>query len=220
MADLAKLANLSKRVKAAEPKLHEDQSALTKPLGSGGGSDDSGAHESSTAVAEAPSAPSSRPASAPSAPAFSSAPSGPLNVQVKVDLSPLQDILGRVRDEIRNLKDEVIKTREKGLKIDFGDTAAEQMDQALKHLSAVSKAGRELAEKLVTSLPESRWYGDVLNLGREVGESLVAGGGAGGGGGGGGGAMASDLTTIKEALEMQQTQLTAIMSMMQRRGGA
>jgi len=213
MADLAKLANLSKRVKAAEPKTHEDQSALNKPLG--GGSDD--APETATAVAEAPSAPAARPASSP---AFSSAPaaSGPVNVQVKVDLSPLQDILGRVRDEIRNLKDEVIKTREKGLKIDFGDTAAEQMDQALKHLSAVSKAGRELAEKLVTSLPESRWYGDVLNLGREVGESLVAGGG-GGTGGAGGAAVSGDLTTIKEALEMQQTQLTAILSIMQRRGG-
>ncbi|MBE7492432.1 MAG: hypothetical protein HS108_11825 [Planctomycetes bacterium] len=214
MADLAKLANLSKRVKAAEPKTHEDQSALTKPLG---GSDDSGSHESSTAVAEAPSAPS-RPASAPVSSSYSpSAPAGPTNVQVKVDLGPLQDILGRVRDEIRNLKDELVKTREKGIKIDFGDTAAEQMDQALKHLSAVSKAGRELAEKMVTSLPESRWYGDVLNLGREVGESLVAGGG--GGGGGGSSALAGDLTTIKEALEMQQTQLTAILSIMQRRGG-
>lgn len=217
MADLAKLANLSKRMKTTEAKTHDDQSALNKPLG--GGSDDSGSHESSTAVAEAPSAPPPRPASSPASPAFSAAPAsggGPINVQVKVDLSPLQDIIGRVRDEIRNLKDELVKTREKGLKIDFGDTAAEQMDQALKHLSAVSKAGRELAEKMVTSLPESRWYGDVLNLGREVGESLVAGGG--GGGGGGGGAVSSDLTTIKEALEMQQAQLTAIVSMLQRRG--
>jgi hypothetical protein len=214
MADLAKLANLSKRIKTTEAKTFDDQSALNKPLGSG--SDDSGAHESSTAVAEAPSSSPQRPASSVSTPALSSAaaPSGPLNVQVKVDLSPLQDILGRVRDEIRNLKDEMVKTREKGLKIDFGDTAAEQMDQALKHLSAVSKAGRELAEKLVTSLPESRWYGDVLNLGREVGEAMVAGGG----GGGGGGAMNGDLTTIKEALAMQQTQLAAIMSALQRRG--
>ncbi|MBK9973548.1 MAG: hypothetical protein IPP14_02040 [Planctomycetes bacterium] len=215
MADLAKLANLSKRIKTTEAKTIDDQSALNKPLG--GGSDDSGSHESATAVAEAPSSTSQRPASSVSTPALSSAaaPSGPLNVQVKVDLSPLQDILGRVRDEIRNLKDEMVKTREKGLKIDFGDTAAEQMDQALKHLSAVSKAGRELAEKLVTSLPESRWYGDVLNLGREVGEAMVAGGGSGGGGGG---AMSGDLTTIKEALAMQQTQLAAIMSALQRRG--
>lgn len=215
MADLAKLANLSKRMKTTEAKTHDEQSALTKPLGSGGADD---GHEASTAVADEPaSAPAPRQASSPATPAFSGgAPSGPLNVQVKVDLSPLQDIIGRVRDEIRNLKDELVKTREKGIKIDFGDTAAEQMDQALKHLSSVSKAGRELAEKLVTSLPESRWYGDVLNLGREVGESLVAGGG--GGGGGGGGAVSSDLTTIKEALEMQQAQLTAIVSMLQRRG--
>jgi len=136
-----------------------------------------------------------------------------MNVSVKVDLSPLQDVLGRLRDEMRNLKDEVIKTREKGLKVELGDNSAELLDQALKHLSALSKAGRELAEKLVTSLPESRWYGDLLSVSREVGEGMAAGGG-----GGSNGAMASDLATIKEALAMQQTQLTAIMSIMQRRG--
>ena len=95
----------------------------------------------------------------------------------------------------------------------FGDTANEQMDQVLKHLSSVSKAGRELTEKLVTSLPESRWYGDLLKLGTEVGEGIVAGGGGGGGGGG----NPEDINAIKEQLEMQKTQLTAILSILQRR---
>jgi hypothetical protein len=113
---------------------------------------------------------------------------------------------------MKNLREEVAKTRKDGLKVDLAGDAAEQMDQALKHLSAVSKATRELAEKLVTSLPESRWYGDLINLGREVGEGLMAGGGSKGGGG-----SPEELNSIKEQLEMQKTQLTAILSILQRR---
>jgi hypothetical protein len=61
-------------------------------------------------------------------------------------------------------------------------------------------------------LPESRWYGDLQNLAREVGEGIVAGGGGGGGGG-----NPEDIAAIKEQLEMQKTQLTAILSILQRR---
>jgi hypothetical protein len=129
-----------------------------------------------------------------------------------MDLGPVTDMLGRIRDEMKNLREEVAKTRKDGLKVDLAGDAAEQMDQALKHLSAVSKATRELAEKLVTSLPESRWYGDLINLGREVGEGLMAGGGSKGGGG-----SPEELNSIKEQLEMQKTQLTAILSILQRR---
>ena len=219
MADLAKLANLSKRVKATPPKEHPDVSPLSQPMNKGGGAEES---SSATAVEEAP-APkqAAAPASAVShAPAVShggggGGGGGPVNVTVKVDLSPIQDVLGRVRDEIRNLRDELTKTREKGMKVELGDATTEQMDQLLKHFSALSKAQRELTEKMVTSLPESRWYGDLLNLGREVGENLASGGG--GGGGGGSSAAAADIVTIKEALALQQTQLTAIMSMLQRR---
>ena len=128
-----------------------------------------------------------------------------------MDLAPVTDMLGRIRDEMKSLREEVKKTREKGMKVEFGDAAAEQMDQVLKHLSSVSKAGRELTEKLVTSLPESRWYGDLLKLGTEVGEGIVAGGGGGGGG------SAEEINAIKEQLEMQKTQLTAILSILQRR---
>ncbi len=209
MADLAKLANLSKRMKTAEPKTHEERS----PLGGG----------APAAVAEeAPSEPASRPASSPSMSTAQAAPAasggggvahGPApKVTVNVDMGPVTEMLGRVRDEMRNLREEVVKTREKGLKVDFGGDAMEQLDQLLKHFSALSKAGREVAEKLVTSLPESRWYGDLLNLGREVGEGIVAGGGGGGGGG-----SAEEITAIKEQLEMQKTQLTAILSILQRR---
>lgn len=210
MADLAKLANLSKRMKTAEPKTHEERS----PIGGG----------APAAVAdEAPSEPASRPASSPSVATVSSAPAqsgggggvahGPApKVTVNVDMGPVTDMLGRVRDEMRNLREELAKTREKGIKVDLGGDAMEQLDQVLKHFSALSKAGREVAEKLVTSLPESRWYGDLLNLGREVGEGIVAGGGGGGGAG-----SAEEITAIKEQLEMQKTQLTAILSILQRR---
>jgi hypothetical protein len=204
MADLAKLANLSKRLKSSTPKVNEEQSPLSGgPPASSIGDDDTG----SSAVAEAP-----RQAAVAAAPMVSGGGGGVApKVTLNVDLGPVTEMLGRIRDEMRNLRDEVKKSREKPMKVDFGDGANEQMDQILKHLSAVSKAGRELTEKLVTSMPESRWYGDLLNLGREVGEGIVAGGGGGGGG------NAEDINAIKEQLEMQKTQLTAILSILQRR---
>jgi hypothetical protein len=204
MADLAKLANLSKRLKSSTPKVNEEQSPLSGgPPASSVGDDDTG----SSAVAEAP-----RQAAVAAAPMVSGGGGGVApKVTLNVDLGPVTEMLGRIRDEMRNLRDEVKKSREKPMKVDFGDGANEQMDQILKHLSAVSKAGRELTEKLVTSMPESRWYGDLLNLGREVGEGIVAGGGGGGGG------NAEDINAIKEQLEMQKTQLTAILSILQRR---
>jgi hypothetical protein len=125
-------------------------------------------------------------------------------------MGPVAEALGRIRDEVRNLREEFAKTRKEGIKIDVGGDAAEQLDQVLKHLSALSKASREVTEKLVTSLPDSRWYGDLINLGREVGEGMVAGGGGKGG-------SPEELATIKEQLEMQKTQLTAILSILQRR---
>ncbi|MCB9893703.1 MAG: hypothetical protein H6839_04565 [Planctomycetes bacterium] len=204
MADLAKLANLSKRLKSSTPKVNDEQSPLS------GGS-------APAAVDDEPvSSPEPRAAAvAQAAPAVSSGGGGggPAKVTVNMDLGPVTDMLGRLRDEMKNLREEMKKTREKGLKVEFGDTANEQMDQVLKHLSSVSKAGRELTEKLVTSLPESRWYGDLLKLGTEVGEGIVAGGGGGGGGGG----NPEDINAIKEQLEMQKTQLTAILSILQRR---
>ncbi|HRJ79233.1 MAG TPA: hypothetical protein PLF37_12055, partial [Planctomycetota bacterium] len=99
---------------------------------------------------------------------------------------------------------------EKGSKVGFDDGAVELVDQALKHLSASSKANRELAEKLVTSMPEARWYGELQELLRTIGENFVAGGGGGGGSSG-------EITAIKDQLEMQKTQLTAILSILQRR---
>jgi hypothetical protein len=207
MSDLAKLASLSKRLKGSNAKLHEDRSALT------GKNTGPIPKPTTVEVAEVADTPAAEPA-------FSqqtSAPVGggggaPAKVTVNMDLGPVTDMLGRIRDEMKNLREEVAKTRKDGLKVDLAGDAAEQMDQALKHLSAVSKATRELAEKLVTSLPESRWYGDLINLGREVGESLVAGGGGKGGGG-----SPEELNAIKEQLEMQKTQLTAILSILQRR---
>lgn len=202
MADLAKLANLSKRLKSSTPKVNEEQSPLA------GGA-------APAAVEDEPeSAPQPRQAAVAAAPVASGGGGGggvAPKVTLNVDLGPVTDMLGRIRDEMKNLREEVKKSREKPMKVDFGDGANEQMDQILKHLSAVSKAGRELTEKLVTSMPESRWYGDLLNLGREVGEGIVAGGGGGGGG------SAEDINSIKEQLEMQKTQLTAILSILQRR---
>jgi hypothetical protein len=207
MADLAKLANLSKRLKTSTPKVNEEVSNLGSPISSAAVADDD---DTGAAPAQA------APVSAPSAPVQSSGGGGgggpAPKVTVNVDMGPVVDMLGRIRDEMKNMREEVKKTREKGLAIEFGDNAAEQMDQILKHLSSVSKAGRELTEKLVTSLPESRWYGDLMNLGREVGEGIVAGGGGGGGGG-----SAEEISAIKEQLEMQKTQLTAILSILQRR---
>lgn len=203
MADLAKLANLSKRLKTSTPKVNEDTSNLGSPISA---SDDDDVVGGGPAPAPAPVA---------SAPAVSSSGGGgggpAPKVTVNVDLGPVTDMLGRIRDEMKNLREEVKKTREKGMAVEFGDNATEQMDQILKHLSSVSKAGRELTEKLVTSLPESRWYGDLLKLGQEVGEGIVAGGGGGGGG------NPEDINAIKEQLEMQKTQLTAILSILQRR---
>jgi hypothetical protein len=204
MADLAKLANLSKRLKTSTPKVNEESSNLGSPI--------SASDDDDPAVGGGP-APAPAPVAA--APAVSSSGGGggggPAKVTVNVDLGPVTDMLGRIRDEMKNLREEVKKTREKGMKVEFADGATEQMDQILKHLSSVSKAGRELTEKLVTSLPESRWYGDLLKLGQEVGEGIVAGGGGGGGG------NPEDVAAIKEQLEMQKTQLTAILSILQRR---
>ena len=205
MADLAKLANLSKRLKSSTPKVNEESSNLGTPI--------SASDDDEPAVGGGP-APAPAPVAA--APVSSSGGGGggggpAPKVTVNVDLGPVTDMLGRIRDEMKNLREEVKKTREKGMAVEFGDNANEQMDQILKHLSSVSKAGRELTEKLVTSMPESRWYGDLLNLGREVGEGIVAGGGGGGGG------NPEDINAIKEQLEMQKTQLTAILSILQRR---
>ena len=205
MADLAKLANLSKRLKSSTPKVNEESSNLGTPISA---SDDDDSVGGGPAPAPAPIAAS---------PAVSSSGGGggggpAPKVTVNVDLGPVTDMLGRIRDEMKSLREEVKKTREKGMAVEFGDNATEQMDQILKHLSSVSKAGRELTEKLVTSLPESRWYGDLLKLGTEVGEGIVAGGGGGGGGG-----NPEDVAAIKEQLEMQKTQLTAILSILQRR---
>jgi len=204
MADLAKLANLSKRLKSSTPKVNEEASNLGTPISA---SDDDDAPIGA--------APASSPPPAAAAPTVSSGGGGgggPAKVTVNMDLAPVTDMLGRIRDEMKNLREEVKKTREKGMKVSFGDDVTEQMDQILKHLSSVSKASRELTEKLVTSLPESRWYGDLLKLGQEVGEGIVAGGGSGGGGG-----NPEDVAAIKEQLEMQKTQLTAILSILQRR---
>jgi hypothetical protein len=206
MADLAKLANLSKRLKSSTPKVNDDVS----PPNSGDG--DVGVVDEADGAEEAP----AKQAPPRAAPAQSAAPmaaggGAPQKVTLNVDLAPVTDMLGRIRDELKNLREEVKKTREKAMPIELGANAGEQIDQVLKHLSAVSKAGRELTEKLVTSLPESRWYGDVLNLGREVGEGMLASGGGGAGGGG------AEIAAIKEQLEMQKTQLTAILSILQRR---
>jgi len=208
MADLAKLANLSKRLKSSKPKVNEDKSALGSPISAGDDDDAPIKAPKKKSRSEAPAATvSAEPVSS------GGGGGGPApKVTVNVDMGPVTDMLGRIRDEMKNLREEVKKTREKGMKVEFGDDATEQMDQILKHLSSVSKAGRELTEKLVTSLPESRWYGDLLNLGREVGEGIVAGGGGGGGGG-----NPEDINAIKEQLEMQKSQLTAILSILQRR---
>jgi hypothetical protein len=201
MADLAKLANLSKRLKSSTPKVNDDVSPL-----SGG---EPAVAEDEPEVAESP-APRQVQSAAPAAAPVASGPAP--KVTMNIDLGPVTDMMGRIRDELKNLREEVKKSREKAMPIEFGANAAEQVDQVLKHLSAVSKAGRELTEKLVTSLPESRWYGDLQNLAREVGEGIVAGGGGGGGGG-----NPEDIAAIKEQLEMQKTQLTAILSILQRR---
>jgi hypothetical protein len=211
MADLAKLASLSKRLKTSPAKQHEDKSVLTgapTPSITEGVSDDSpaiGNHSGggNSAPAAAPSVIASAPQAVGAAP----------KVTVNLDLGPVTDMLGRIRDEMRNLREEIKKTREKGMKVELGDESTEQLDQVLKHLSSVSKASRELTEKLVTSLPESRWYGDVLNLGREMGSAIAQGGGGGGGAAG----SSEDIDSIKEQLEMQKTQLTAILSILQRR---
>jgi len=208
MADLAKLASLSKRLKTSPAKQHEERSPLSSGAPPATVPDD----DETESVPTASAAPA--PTFAAGAPAVSGGGGPAPKVTVNLDLAPVTDMLGRIRDEMRNLRDEIKKTREKGMKVELGDDSNEQLDQVLKHLSSVSKASRELTEKLVTSLPDSRWYGDVLNLGREVGEAMVAGGGGGGGGGGG---NPEDIEAIKEQLEMQKTQLTAILSILQRR---
>ncbi|MCF6228493.1 MAG: hypothetical protein L3J82_07540 [Planctomycetes bacterium] len=207
MADLAKLASLSKRLKSSKPKVNVEKSALSGPMGGGDDSDSS--------PAPAPSAPAAAPVTAAVATAapVATGGGGPTNVTVNVDLDPLKNMMSKIRDELKELRSEIKKTRDKGMKIEFGDDTAEQMDQVVKHLSSVSKAGRELTEKLVTSMPESRWYGDILAIQRETGENMAIGAVGGGGGGG----NPEEIAEIKESLEMQQTQLTAILSILQRK---
>ena len=122
MADLAKLASLSKRLKSSTPKVNEEKSNLGGPIGGGGGGDDS---------APAPAPKAAAPASAPaatSAPVASGGGGGPTNVTVNVDLDPLKDMVSRVRDELKEMRAEIKKTREKGMKVELGDETAEQMD--------------------------------------------------------------------------------------------
>lgn len=209
MADLAKLANLSKRMKTATPKNVEE--SRTSAATSDNGEEEREETQSAPAVSEAAPAPvSQRSAPVSSGGGYSGGGGGP--VSVNIDLSPVKNILGDIRDGIKDLTGEIRKIREKGSKVGFDDGAVEMVDQALKHMSASSKANRELAEKLVTSMPEARWYGELQELLRAIGENFV-----GGGGGGGGGGNAADITAIKEQLEMQKTQLTAIISILQRR---
>jgi hypothetical protein len=210
MADLAKLANLSKRMKTATPKNVEDRPAASAD----NGEEEREETQSSTSQAPAEAAPA--PVSQRSAPVSSgggySGGGGGGPVTVNIDLSPVKNILGDIRDGIKDLTGEIRRIREKGSKVGFDDGAVEMVDQALKHMSASSKANRELAEKLVTSMPEARWYGELQELLRAIGENFV-----GGGGGGEGGGNSADITSIKEQLEMQKTQLTAIISILQRR---
>ena len=212
MADLAKLANLSKRMKTATPKNVEESRG---PAAAEGGDDEREETQSSSSQPAAEAAPA--PVSQRSAPVSSgggfSGGGGGGPVTVNIDLTPVRNILGDIRDGIKDLTGEIRKIREKGSKVGFDDGAVEMVDQALKHMSASSKANRELAEKMVTSMPEARWYGELQELLRAIGENFVGGGG----GGGGGGNSAADITSIKEQLEMQKTQLTAIISILQRR---
>ncbi len=159
---------------------------------------------------EAPPARSS--SSGRSAPAVSAPVSGDGGpVTVNVDLGPVANMLSKLNDSVSEVAAELKRIREKGARIGFSDDAAELFDQLLKHVSAGSKAAREMAEKLVTSLPDSRWYGDSHELLRAIGENMASGGGGGGGG------SSEDIVAIKEQLEMQKTQLTAILSIIQRR---
>ena len=213
MADLAKLANLSKRMKTATPKNVDDRAGGAPPEN---GDAEPEREETSRAPA-AESAPPAAASSARSAPVssgggYSGGGGGGGPVTVNLDLTPVRNILGDIRDGLKDLTGEIRKIREKGMKVGFDDGAVEMVDQALKHMSASSKANREFAEKIVTSMPEARWYGELQELLRAIGENLV---GAGGGGGGGG--NSADITAIKEQLEMQKTQLTAIISILQRR---
>lgn len=208
MADLAKLANLSKRMKTATPKNVEE------PRGSAVAEEADEPREetqSAPASSEATPAPVSQRAAPVSSGGGYSGGGGGGPVTVNIDLSPVKNILGDIRDGIKDLTGEIRKIREKGSKVGFDDGAVEMVDQALKHMSASSKASRELAEKVVTSMPEARWYGELQELLRAIGENFV------GGGGGEGGGNSADITAIKEQLEMQKTQLTAIISILQRR---
>lgn len=207
MADLAKLASLSKRMKTATPKNVDDRTGSVAPdEPEMEEREETGSATSSGATEAAPAAQSGRQAS----PVASGGGGGP--VTVNMDLTPVRNILGDIRDSIKDLTGEIRKIREKGSKVGFDDGAMEVVDQALKHMSATSKANRELAEKVVTSMPEARWYGELQELIRAVGETMSVGGG-----GGGGNSSAGDITAIKEQLEMQKTQLTAIISILQRR---
>ncbi len=211
MADLAKLANLSKRMKTATPKNVEDRPASSTDNG------EEEREETQSAPSQAASEATPAPVSQRSAPVssgggYGGGGGGGGPVTVNIDLNPLKNILGDIRDGIKDLTGEMRKIREKGSKVGFDDGAVEMVDQALKHMSASSKANRELAEKLVTSMPEARWYGELQELLRAIGENFV-----GGGGGGEGGGNSADITSIKEQLEMQKTQLTAIISILQRR---
>ncbi len=207
MADLAKLASLSKRMKTATPKNVDDRTGSVAPdEPEMEEREETGSATSSGATEAAPAAQSGRQA----APVASGGGGGP--VTVNMDLTPVRNILGDIRDSIKDLTGEIRKIREKGSKVGFDDGAMEVVDQALKHMSATSKANRELAEKVVTSMPEARWYGELQELIRAVGETMSVGGG-----GGGGNSSAGDITAIKEQLEMQKTQLTAIISILQRR---
>lgn len=213
MSNLAKLAKLSKRLKTSKAVTHDEQAGRSSPEGDQEADDEVPAATAKVTppAAEAQHAPtqSVRHEASPVA-AAAVAPGVAPQVTVNIDLAPVRDALGGIRDQLRELREEVKRTREKGMRVEFGEEANEQLDQALRHMSASSKASRELTEKLVTSLPETRWFNDLVELFRIIGENLSVGGG-------GGGIAPEDFAVMKEQLDMQQTQLKAILNLLQRR---
>ncbi len=190
MPDLGKLASLSQRMK---------QTKIT--VAPGGGQEGSDENQASQANPGATPVPNP----APPVQASSQSPqvgvaSGSASQAVSFDLSPLHQVLGEIRDGILGLSQEVRKIREGGMPMAFGEESSELAYTITRQMTTQSKAVRELTDKLLVSLPESRWFEEVRQFLQAKPQVGIPPG------------MQKTFAQIVEQLNLQRAQLAAILS--------
>lgn len=153
MANLGKLASLSKRMKAIKVNVTGNGQKEEEPDLSSDDLLDVGDDSSVAPPHAAPNAASPATAqpqvSAQHATLSAAVPmSGAVNVSV--DLSPLRAVFAEIRDALHELTGEVRRSREAGVSVSFRGEAAEQIDALVRHAAASAHALQELVPALTS----------------------------------------------------------------------